>query len=511
MDKSVPSLWLQLANPVVASFPLTLPPKQAPIRYGIDAVAIECAMFASDPVPSPRASLPPVLPVSLLNRLARERLETAFPLCWIAGEVSNLTYAASGHVYFSLKDYAAQVRCAMFRHRAQLLGWRLANGQHLEVRALVTLYEARGEFQLNVETARHAGAGTLYEQFLRLKEKLAAEGLFAAEIKRPLPTFPQRIGIVTSPQAAALRDILTTLQRRASHVAVIIYPTPVQGNAAATRIAQAIRLADARDECDLLLLCRGGGSLEDLSAFNDEDLARTIRACSRPVVCGIGHETDFTIADFVADQRAPTPTAAAEIAAPERRVLLARLSRQHSHLQRQFRQQLDQHSQQIDWLARRLQSPTQYLMALRQRLTQLQRRHRVLGQQACQRVSVRLAELAHRLRQARPSPLRQLAPIDNLGSRLTQAFRHDLTRRTADLARLASALTHLNPQAVLARGYCIVRDDSGQIIDSSRSLEPAQRIAVFFAHGQVQAAVLSISDDDMPQIAGGVARPRPDE
>lgn len=469
-------------------------------------------MPASDSVPFPHTSLPPVVPVSLLNRLARERLEAAFPLCWIAGEVSNLTYAASGHVYFSLKDSAAQVRCAMFRHRAQLLGWRLANGQHLEVRALVTLYEPRGEFQLTVDSARQAGVGNLYEQFLRLKEKLAAEGLFDAQSKRALPAFPRRIGIVTSPQAAALRDVLATLRRRAPHVALIVYPTPVQGNGAATQIAQAICQADARDECDLLLLCRGGGSLEDLWAFNDENLARTIRACRRPVICGIGHETDFTITDFVADQRAATPTAAAEIAAPERRLLLARLSQQQQSLQRQYRQQLDRCGQHIDWLARRLQSPAQYLATLHQRLQQLQRRHDVLGQQTCQQARARLGELAHRLQQARPTPHRSLVQIDHLGRRLAQASRLALTRRNGDLARLASALTHLDPRAVLARGYSIVRDAHGRIVRDSRSLEPVQQIAVFFAHGQAQAAVLSIiSDDDTPQIAGSVARPWHDE
>ena len=189
---------------------------------------------------SPPLPLAPVLPVSMLNRLARERLESSFPLCWVAGEVSNLTYAASGHVYFSLKDAAAQVRCVMFRNRAQLLGWRLENGQHLEARVLVTLYEARGDFQLNVETARRAGLGNLYEKFLQLKDKLEREGLFAEAGKRALPTFPRCIGIVTSLQAAALRDVLSTLMRRAPHVSLVLYPTPVQGEGAACEIAKAI-------------------------------------------------------------------------------------------------------------------------------------------------------------------------------------------------------------------------------------------------------------------------------
>jgi len=236
---------------------------------------------------SPPGLVPPspVIPVALLNRLAREKLESAFPLCWIAGEISNLTYASSGHVYFSLKDAAAQVRCVMFKSRVQLIGWRLENGQHVEVRALVTLYEARGDFQLNVEAARKAGVGSLYDQFLRLKAKLEGEGLFAPERKRPLPAFARTIGVVTSLQAVALKDVLTTLLRRAPHARIALYPTPVQGEGAALLIAQAIRTASERrgsDGCEVLIVCRGGGSLEDLAAFNDEAVARSIAACALP-------------------------------------------------------------------------------------------------------------------------------------------------------------------------------------------------------------------------------------
>ena len=279
-------------------------------------------MTEAPPSPANLATPAPVIPVSLLNRMARERLESAFPLCWVAGEISNLTYAASGHVYFTLKDAQAQVRCVMYRNRAQLLGWRLANGQRIEARVLVTLYEARGDFQLNVENARQAGTGNLYEEFLRRKARLDAEGLFAPEHKRDLPAFPRRIGLITSPQAAALRDVLTTLRRRAPQVGVVLYPTPVQGAGAAREIVAALRMAGERKECDLLILCRGGGSLEDLWEFNDEALARAIRACPLPVISGVGHETDFTLADFAADCRAPTPTAAAELAAPARDTLL---------------------------------------------------------------------------------------------------------------------------------------------------------------------------------------------
>jgi len=255
-----------------------------------------------------------VVSISELNRLARQSLEREFPLLWVAGEISNLARAASGHVYFSLKDENAQARCVVFRSRAQSIAWRLENGQQVEARALVSLYEARGDFQLNVETLRRAGLGRLFEAFARLKARLEADGLFAAERKRSLPRFPVRIGIISSPAGAALRDVLVALKRRAPHLTAILYPTLVQGDRAAENIAKMIAAADQRKECDLLLIVRGGGSIEDLWAFNEELVARAIVASPLPIISGVGHETDTTIADYVADLRAATPTAAAELA-----------------------------------------------------------------------------------------------------------------------------------------------------------------------------------------------------
>ena len=299
-----------------------------------------------------------ILSISSLNRLVRDCLESTFPLTWVAGEISNLTYAASGHVYFTLKDSSAQARCVMWRSRAQLLGWRLENGQQIEARALVSFYEPRGEFQLNVETVRRAGQGNLFERFLRLKEKLESEGLFAVDRKRPLPAFPRRIAIVSSLQAAALRDVLTTLHRRAPHLRISIFPTPVQGDGAGLKIADALAQAGASD-CDVTILCRGGGSIEDLWAFNEECVARAIRASAIPVVAGVGHETDFTIADFAADRRAPTPTAAAELASPDRDALLGQLGRLGDQLRRRTARILFDYEQQLDWLAARLIHPSQ--------------------------------------------------------------------------------------------------------------------------------------------------------
>jgi len=442
---------------------------------------------------APLASSAPVIAVSMLNRLAREKLESAFPLCWVSGEISNLTYATSGHVYFSLKDAAAQVRCVMFRNRAQLIGWRLENGQHIEARVLVTLYEARGDFQLNVEAARKAGLGNLYERFLQLKNKLESEGLFSSESKRSLSSFPRSIGLITSPQAAALRDILTTLRRRAPHVKIIIYPTSVQGEGAAGEIARALRSAGQRRECDVLILSRGGGSLEDLWAFNDENLARTIRACPLPVITGIGHETDFTIADFVADQRAPTPTAAAELAAPERSALSAALAEHRRALRRRIRQNLEQRNQHLDTLALRLLHPAQALAQQREHLLNLQRRLNSGLRQNSTRGRHLLSSLSHRLLLARPDTTRHARRLEALAPKLRSEWHRCLDAKASDIARLAASLTHLNPEAVLSRGYSIVTDAAGTILRDSRSLEPNDRIAVNFHSGHVEATVTSTS------------------
>lgn len=452
-------------------------------------------MTEAPPSPANLATPAPVIPVSLLNRMARERLESAFPLCWVAGEISNLTYAASGHVYFTLKDAQAQVRCVMYRNRAQLLGWRLANGQRIEARVLVTLYEARGDFQLNVENARQAGTGNLYEEFLRRKARLDAEGLFAPEHKRDLPAFPRRIGLITSPQAAALRDVLTTLRRRAPQVGVVLYPTPVQGAGAAREIVAALRVAGERKECDLLILCRGGGSLEDLWEFNDEALARAIRASPLPVISGLGHETDFTLADFAADCRAPTPTAAAELAAPARDTLLDTLAAQRRQLQRQWQSALQGRQQALDLLALRLVHPAEQIARQRRQLDHLA--HRLGGAlaQTCARRRQALGALGQRLTVARPQTERAARRLDALAHRLDAAGHLALDERRANLARFAAALTHLNPQAVLERGYSLVTDEHGVIVRDSRTLEPNARIAVCFRHGRAEATVVATQDE----------------
>ncbi|SDH32509.1 exodeoxyribonuclease VII large subunit [Propionivibrio dicarboxylicus] len=439
------------------------------------------------------------IPVSILNRRVRECIESSFPLLWVSGELSNVTHAASGHVYFSLKDAEAQVRCVMFRSRVQLLGWRPANGQRVEARVLVSLYEARGDFQLNVETMRQSGLGSLYEQFLRRKAKLEAEGLFATDAKRPLPAFPTVIGVVTSLQAAALRDVLTTLSRRAPHVKVIAYPTPVQGEGAGEQIAAALGEADRHDVCDVIILCRGGGSLEDLWAFNDEGLARAIRASRRPVIAGVGHETDFTIADFAADRRAATPTAAAEMAAPERAALIARIDALHNALTRQLRRDLERRAQRLDLMAGRLQHPAQRLANQREALDNLKRRLASALRNRANRSRQALGDLTQRLLLARPRTADAARRLDALPPRLHGNWAKLRAERAAALARLGASLDHLNPHAVLARGYGIVSDANGKIVRDSRQLEPNERITVCLHSGRLDARIETLSHATEPE------------
>ncbi|OMG52023.1 exodeoxyribonuclease VII large subunit [Azonexus hydrophilus] len=444
-------------------------------------------------------NVPPVnnsiLSVSTLNRLVRDCLESAFPLSWVGGEISNLTYAASGHVYFSLKDAGAQVRCVMWRSRAQTLGWRLENGQKVEARALVSFYEPRGEFQLNIEAIRRAGQGDLFERFLRLKAQLENEGIFAVDRKRPLPAFPRRLAIVTSPQAAALRDVLSTLHRRAPHVAISLFPTPVQGDGAGERIAAAIAEAGASD-CDTVILCRGGGSIEDLWAFNEECVARAIVACPLPVISGVGHETDFTIADFAADQRAPTPTAAAELAAPEQSRLLEQLARLQDRLQRQSTRRLADRQQTLDWLRSRLVHPAERIASQRRAIDQLTGRLRRALITTTQQQRLRLAALSQRAATAAPQTADRHQTLDQLSRRLAQAAHWQTAQRQMKLNALAAGLKQLDPQAVLSRGYALVIGPDGRALRDNLAVNPGDRLKISLAHGKLDATVLPVVAPD---------------
>jgi len=430
-----------------------------------------------------------ILTVSALTRSVRDLLEHRYPLAWVAGEISNFIRAKSGHLYFSLKDETAQVRCVMFRNRGQYLDWEPREGLRVEVRALVTLYEARGDFQLNVETMRRAGEGTLFEAFLRLRDKLDKEGLFDAAHKRPLPTFPRRIGVVTSLQAAALRDVLTTLARRNPSIPVIVYPAPVQGEGAAQHLASAIATAARRAECDVLILCRGGGSIEDLWAFNDEQLARTIRTCPIPLVTGIGHETDFTIAEFVADRRAATPTAAAELASPARAELLADLQQLRRSLLRQMQFALESSAQRVDTLAGRLQSPADRLAAISARIATAHARIGAAFARCTRSAEWRLAHATRRLADAMPNLGVLQQQVAQLETALKRATPQRLARISEDLARLAFGLTHLDPRAVLQRGYAIARRTDGSVVRSSAALHTGDPLELAFAQGGAMVRV----------------------
>ena len=452
------------------------------------------AMDFLDDLPDSAPGLP-VLTVSELNRMARRALESQLPLLWVEGEVSNFTRAASGHWYFSLKDTNAQVRCVMFRGRNQFADFTPANGDHVEIRALPSLYEARGEFQLGAEAIRRAGAGRLYEAFLKLKAKLEDEGLFDPLNKRALPRFPRRLGIVTSPQAAALHDVLTALERRMPGLLVILYPTPVQGAGAGAQIAAAIRTAGKRAECDVLLVCRGGGSLEDLWAFNDEAVARAIATSPMPVVSGVGHETDFTLADFAADLRAPTPTAAAELASPVQTELLLQLdqlARQlHQHLARRQHNEM----QRLDFLARRLVHPAEQLRRRQTELKQLAQRHHHATCTRLTREQLRIAQLDQRLVTPLHVIRREQQRLDALAVHVQRAVQGGFMLRHLNLARFSSSLAHLNPEGVLARGYSIVQLENGTVVQDAAMLNAGDKVSIRFHRGQARSTVESTTKD----------------
>ncbi len=430
---------------------------------------------------------PKVWSVTDLNRAAAECLERGFPALWVAGEISNLTRAASGHCYFTLKDGSAQVRAVMFRGRAMLVGWPLRDGDRVEVRALVSLYQPRGEFQIQVEAMRRAGDGDLHQRFLALKVRLEAEGLFDPARKRPLPSLPRAIGVVTSAQGAALHDVLTTLARRAPHLPVIVYPTPVQGAEAPAALAAALACAARRAECDVLLLVRGGGSIEDLWAFNEESVARAIAAMPMPVVVGVGHETDFTIADFVADLRAPTPTGAATLVAVERRELAGAVAAVARRLVQQFERRQQVREQRLDVAARLLRSPSarwrERALGLHLLATRLAAAERRRWRDACTR--------------SERAGARLLAPPVDVADRRLQELARRMWSATETchglmgqrLGHAATGLEALSPQAVLARGYAIVRSGP-TIVRRAVDVDSGDLLSVRVAEGAFDVRVI---------------------
>ncbi len=468
------------------------PPNQTPFDFDGDD---------SSPAPSQLAPSGPkradTLPISVseLNRRARNLIEAKFELLWVSGELSNVTRAASGHCYFVLKDDAAQVRCVMFRNRAAALAFKPENGLQVDVRALPSLYEARGEFQLGVETMRRAGLGALFEAYERLKAKLTDEGLFDGARKRALPAFPHTLGIVTSLQAAAMQDVLTTLKRRAPMISIVIYPTAVQGANAVQEIVSAIDAARARREVEALIVCRGGGSIEDLWSFNAESVARAIARFQDEtgiaVVSGVGHETDFTICDFVADQRAPTPTAAAEMISPDVGQLRDDVATVRAAFARAMRRALDNASQRVDRAQRSLMSPQDRLDRERERLAQSSAslRHALVAR--FDRAKFETTLLRQRLIAQRPNLTVRQSALQQRRSNLARATRNATVTRAVGLQKFAQALQLLAPERVLERGYSIVEHEGAILRDSAR-VQPGDRVAVRLARGGLSAEVKAI-------------------
>ena len=448
------------------------------------------ALRIEEPTAAPRRD---VYSVSRLNREVRSVLERGLGVIWVEGELSNFSQPASGHWYFSLKDRGAQLRCAMFRMQNSLVGFTPRDGAHLLLRGRISVYEARGEYQLIVEHLEEAGVGALKREFERLKARLAAEGLFAPERKRPLPRFPQRIGVITSPSGAALHDILKILARRFPPAAVLIYPAPVQGAAAVPALVAALATAGARAECDVLIVARGGGSLEDLWAFNDERLARAIHACPVPVVAAVGHEIDFTIADFVADVRAPTPSAAAELVVPDRAACLEAVARMAGRLALSMRRELRAIGVRLDGARRRLVlvHPGVRLEQQTQRLDDLTLRLERAAHADLQRERLRLGELHRRLLHRSPERLvqQQRARHQDLLLRLRHAATSRMACAAQRLALAQRALNTVSPLATLARGFAIVTRADGVLVTDASEVAPGDEIEARLARGTLTARV----------------------
>ena len=435
-----------------------------------------------------------ILSISQLNRRARILLETHIPLVWVRGEISNLARPGSGHWYFSLKDDSAQIRCAMFRNRNQLARIQPRNGDQVMVRGRISLYEARGDYQLIVEHIEADGAGLLQQRLEALKEKLRIEGLFDPAHKRPAPPFPRRIGVVTSPTGAAVRDILQVSARRHPWIDIVIYPTAVQGREATDEIVRAITRANRHRSVDVLIVARGGGSIEDLWAFNEEAVARAIHASDIPVISAVGHETDFTIADLTADVRAPTPSAAAEIAGPDGDALAGNLARIEKRLAATIGQQMSAWRQDLNHLAKRLRSPADRLREQSQHLDHLEIRLVRAWEQNLGLRKSRLASLDRQLAAGLQNlPVeRYQNRVSQLSIRLRRAALSLLSERGRQLQGLTATLNAVSPLSTLERGYAIVRDRSRQVIPSTQGLHSGDDIEVVMQDGSAECVVRDI-------------------
>jgi exodeoxyribonuclease VII large subunit len=439
-----------------------------------------------------------IFTVSRLNREARALLESGLGLIWLEGEISNLAKPASGHLYFSLKDEKAQIRCALFRGKQQGLSFRPEDGMQVVARARVSLYEPRGDFQLIVESLEPAGEGELRRRFELLKKQLHTEGLFQTDRKAALPSLPTRIGIISSPSGAVIHDIITTLARRFPAIPLLLYPVAVQGKGAAEEIAAMIALASGRAECDAIILARGGGSLEDLWAFNEEVVARAIYASRIPIVSAVGHETDFTIADMVADARAPTPTAAAEMLSPDQTEVSSLLQFRWQRLHGEIIKVLNGARQAIDWSSMRLTHPRDRINRVREKLDYLSQRQGLLVTARIQLIKTRLQSAGGYMRLSRtPEKIRQLR-LDalNLGQKLCDGVSRRLQRESQLLQGYAGRLHTLSPLATLDRGYSILTQTDGMVISSTKGINPGDKVHARLAHGELDCIVEDVHESD---------------
>lgn len=438
-----------------------------------------------------------ILTVSQLNRKARQLLETHLPLLWVEGEISNFAAPSSGHWYFTLKDKDAQVRCAMFRGRNNLVGFKPALGKHVVVRSRVSLYEGRGDYQLIVEHMEEAGFGVLQRAFEALKNKLQKEGLFDPEHKQPIPTLPRHIAVITSPTGAAIHDVLTVLGRRFPGIPVTVIPVAVQGEGAARQIERALALANSAGLFDVILLTRGGGSLEDMWPFNEEIVARAVYDSELPVVCAVGHEVDFTIADFVADARAPTPSAAAELLSPERDEWIRAFARYENQLAQCLKRHTHQARSRVEGLAARLRHPGERLQHRAQQLDNLEMRLQRCLQTQLQYRQDRHRAAADRLRRCQPrEKIRQCRErINQLGHYLQVCSQRQLEERGRRLAQLTELLDTVSPLKTLNRGYSLALDGKGNILRDSAQVHTGELITTKLGKGELLSRVESVNSD----------------
>jgi len=434
-----------------------------------------------------------VITVTELNRQARFAIERAIPSCWVAGEISNLTLASSGHWYFTLKDQQSSVKCAFFRNRNQFMDWTPTEGNKIEVRAQATLYEPRGDYQIIVDIMRHAGQGDVYAAFLRLKARLEAEGLFRHELKRSPPEYPKRIGIITSLQASALQDALKTLQNHWPISPIVIYPTTVQGVEAAESITQALNAAIQHNACDVLLLIRGGGSLEDLNAYNDETLARMIRSSSVPIITGVGHETDFSIADFSADIRAATPTAAAQQAVPDQAETRSKVENLTSRMNSSIKRVMYQSMQHLDGVSRHLLHPGNRITQNRNMVIQLQTRARKSINYRYQQLKHEMTFKKIRIENLRPDCSSRRIGLFNLLTALDSTMMANLGTQKGKLESALRSLQQLNPVNILSRGYCIVQTREGIVLSDAHAVQPGNLVKIILKSGNLDATVNTVN------------------